>query len=121
MKKKILIISIILLLVIGGFIIYKINSKTIIDEEKTVNNVTFYDSSITKKKDKYIFNVKIKTNKDINYDRFEADFKDKKGKTIEVLYGKIGELKKGDSLKIKIETTKSLKKAYQISYTIYNQ
>jgi len=122
MKKKLIILCICLVILgIGIFVIFKLNSNTKISEPVTVHNITFFDAKISKKGKKYNFFVKLDASKDVDVKSFHADIKDKNGKTIEVLVGYIENLNKNDSLEVNIETDKNLKKAYQISYSVYNQ
>lgn len=122
MKKKIIIIgSVLIILGIIVFFIFKANSKTEIGNSQTVHDITFFDASITKKSGKYIFRVKLDSDKDLDVKKFHADIKDKKGESLDVLEGIINGIKSEDSLEVEIESSKDLKKAYQISYSVYNQ
>lgn len=122
MKKRMIIIaSVLIILGIVLFIIIKNNSVTKIEEPVTVHDITFFDARISKKGKKYLFTVKLDSKKDLDVKKFHAEIKDKNGKTLDVLEGLIDGIKKDDSLVIKIESSKNLKKAYQISYTIYKE
>ncbi|MBO6195159.1 MAG: hypothetical protein J6O56_02290 [Bacilli bacterium] len=120
MKKKLLIIiGVITLVVIGVFIFIKIvPSDTKIDEIKTVHDIKFYNAKIEKQGKKYIFYVTLTTTKEVTADNFDANIKDKKGKSLAVLKGFIGNMKKGDVINVEIESQENLKKAYQVTYTV---
>lgn len=117
-KKLVLIILVLLILLLFICIIIKGNNKNKISETQIVHDITFLDSKISKKKNKYILSVKIKNNKNIKVKRFQADIKDKKGNTIDVLESNFNN---NEIQKYKLESSKNLRKAYQISYSIYNQ
>ena len=120
MKKKIIIIvSIILLLIVGIFVVIKlVPTDTKIDETKKVNGIKFYNARIEKSNNKYIFYVTLSATKDVNADNFDANIKTKNGKSLAVLKGFIGNMKKGDIINVEIEAPNDLKKAYQVTYTV---
>ncbi len=120
MKKKIIIIVSILVFIgvgIFAFILFT-NSKTKISEERLVHDIRFYNAKISKKGDKYIFYVSLKAKKDVDVDNFDANIKSRNGKSITILKGYIGTMKKGDLANVEIETPVNLKKAYEITYTV---
>ena len=122
MKKKSIVIAIISVIIIVGIIIFVLNmNKNIISKEQTVHNVRFYNASIFKRDGKYILKLSIDGKVNIDNYKFDADVKDKKGKSLYVFTGFITDLKKEDSLDVEMETDKDLKKAYQITYTVYKE
>ena len=120
MKKKfIIIIGIVVIVLVGIFLVLKLLPKnTKIDEVKTVHDIEFSNAKITKKKNKYIFSVTLNVNKDVIADNFDADIKNKKGKSLGVLKGYIGNMKKGDTVNVEIEANYNLKDAYEVTYTV---
>ena len=120
MKKKIIIfVSIIVLILVGVFaFVMFTHSKTKIGEERIVHDIRFYNAKISKKGDKYIFYVSLEAKKDIEVDNFDANIKSRNGKSITILKGYIGTMKKGDQAIVEIETPINLKKAYEITYTV---
>lgn len=120
-KRMIIIISALLVLGIIIFFIFNANKKTEISKIQTIHGITFFDANIKKKGKKYIFIVKLDSDKDLDIKKFHADIKDKNGKTLDVLEGIINGIKKEDNLEVEIESSKDLKKAYQISYSVYSQ
>lgn len=120
-KRMIIIISILIVLGIIIFFIFNFNRKTEISNKQTIHDVTFFDSSIKKKGKKYIFNVKLVSDKDLDIKKFHADIKDKNGKTLDVLEGILNGIKKDETIEIEIESSKDLKKAYKISYSVYSE
>ena len=120
MKKKIIIIiGIVLILIAGIFIFIKlIPEETKVAEIKTVHGIKFYNARIDKKDKKYIFYVTLSCSEDVIADNFDADIKDKNGKSLAVLKGFIGNMKKDDIINVEIESQNDLKKAYQITYTV---
>ena len=118
-KKLIILISIVVIVVVGLFLILKFLPKnTKIDEIKTVHDIKFSNAKIVKRKNKYIFFVTLNANKDVIADNFDADIKNKKGKSLGILKGYIGNMKKGDIVNVEIEVTYDLKDAYEITYTV---
>ncbi len=118
-KRMLIIISIVLLLIVGIFIVIKlIPTKTKIDEVKTVNDIKFYNARIEKNNKKYVFYVTLSANKDVVADNFDANIKTKSGKSLAILKGFIGNMKKGDIINVEIESPNNLKNAYQITYTV---
>ena len=118
-KRMLIIISIVLLLIVGVFIVIKlIPTKTKIDEVKTVNDIKFYNARIEKNNKKYVFYVTLSANKDVVADNFDANIKTKSGKSLAILKGFIGNMKKGDIINVEIESPNNLKNAYQITYTV---
>ena len=118
-KKLIIIVAVIVVVIIGIFaVIILTPEETKIEETKYVHDIKFYNSKIEKKGKKYVFYVTLTTDKENNADNFDADIKDKSGKSLVVLKGFIGNMKKGDIINVEIETPKNLKKAYQITYTV---
>ena len=120
-KRMIIIISALLVLGIIIFFIFNANKKTEISKIQTIHDITFFDANIKKKGKKYVFTVKLDSDKDLDIKKFHADIKDKNGKTLDVLEGIINGIKKEDNLEVEIESSKDLKKAYQISYSVYSQ
>lgn len=120
-KRMIIIISALLVLGIIIFFIFNANKKTEINKSQTIHDITFFDANIKKKGKKYVFTVKLDSDKDLDIKKFHADIKDKNGKTLDVLEGIINGIKKEDNLEVEIESSKDLKKAYQISYSVYSQ
>ena len=122
MKKKSIVIAIISVIIIVGIIIFVLNmNKNLISKEQTVHNVRFYNASIFKRDGKYILKLSIDGKVNIDNYKFDADVKDIKGKSLYVFTGFITDLKKEDSLDVEMETDKDLKKAYQITYTVYKE
>lgn len=123
MKKRIIILIVSLLLIIGlVFIFFKLNDKSLISKQKTVNNIIFKDAKIKKIENTYNFTVVVKCKGDeANIESFDASIKNKKGKEIDVLSGYVGGIKKGETKIITIKSDKDLSDAYDINYTVYNE
>lgn len=123
MKKKILILIVSFLLIIGlVFIFFKLNDKSLISKQKTVNNIIFKDAKIKKIENTYNFTVVVKCKGDeANIESFDASIKNKKGKEIDILSGYVGGIKKGETKIITIRSEKDLSDAYDINYTVYNE
>ncbi len=120
-KRMIIIVSVLVILGIILFFVINTNKKNEINKTQTIHDITFFDANIKKKGKKYVFSVKLDSDKDLDIKKFHADIKDKNGKTLDVLEGIINGIKKEDKLEVKIESSKNLNKAYQISYSVYSQ
>ena len=122
MKKGIIIgIGIVILCVIGFLIFYFVTKDdTLINKPKTVKNVAFMNGKITEKDGKYSFEIVLEPVEDVNLDHFDAIISDKNGETLDILTNEIGEIKKGDSKKIVIDSEMDLSKAYSVNYTVYD-
>ena len=118
----ILITMVFITIIILGLFVYIKNLKTeIINGNQTVNDINFKDVSLEKKDSKYIFKVTLSSNKEINIESFDVVITDKKGKKLDVLSGYVGNISKGETKIVEIETTKDLSKAYKVSYIVYNE
>lgn len=125
MKKKIgLIIAFIVCLVFIIFIsIYFINKNkdnNKLGVKKTVHEITFSDVKIKKDNNEYIFYVTLTSKTDVLAESFDVDIKDKNGKSITILSGYIGNIASDETKIIEMRTTKRIDKAYEVSYTVYN-
>ena len=118
-KKLIILIGIVVIIVIGIIAFIKlIPEETKISETKTVHDIKFYNAKIDKKGKKYVFYVTLTSDKEVDANNFDANIKDKNGKSLTVLKGFIGNMKKGDIVNVEIETPVNLNKAYQVIYTV---
>lgn len=122
MKKKILMIIVSILIVIGiiFLILFSINNKNNkLSETKIVHNIKFSNLKIKKEKTKYVVSVKLTSNKKVDAEYFNLEFKNKKNKSLAVLSGYIGNIEKGEIKYIDMETEENLKGAYEAIYTVY--
>ena len=122
MKKRFLIIiSVTILVLVFAFIIIKhnIDKNTKLYETKVVHDITFSKLKIKKSKGKYKIKVKLSSKKDVNAEYFNAEFKNKNNESLAVVSGYIGNIKKDEIKYIEMETSKNLKGAYEVIYTVY--
>ena len=126
MKKKIILIITFLIILVGGIfltinIINKNKLSEKLTEKKTVHDITFSDVKINKKDSKYVFSVTLTSKKFVEAESFDVELKDKKGKTITILSGYIGNIDSDETKVIEMETDKKINNAYELSYTVYNE
>ena len=121
MKKNIVytlsIVAIVVFVIICFYFITK--NDTLLNKPKTIKNIIFKDVDIYEEDNTYVFEVTLEANKDVKADRFDAYILDKNNGNIDTLSDTIGEIKKGETKKVKITSAKNLKNAYSVSYTVY--
>lgn len=116
--KYFIIVLVIVLIILGLFYLFR-DKENKLSENKTIHSITFSNLKIKRNKNKYIIKVKLSSIKDVKAEYFNIEFKDKNNKSLSVVSGYIGNIKKDEIKYVEMETSDVLKNAYEAIYTVY--
>ena len=120
MKKKYIIICIIFVaFFITLFVIYKSRNIKLVGGTKSINNIVFSKSKITKKDRYYYFKSNIEAIDKCDISRVDIIIKNKNGVVIDTLEYKTDNLKPNKKEKINIKSNQDLSSANKVSFSVY--
>ena len=120
MKKKYLIVGIIIIvLLLVVIIVYKNKNIKLVDGTKAISNIVFKKSKITIENNDYYFVSTIEAVDKNDKSRVDIIIKSKNGTVLDTLEYKIDKLKPNKKEKIKIKSSKNLKAAYKVNFSVY--
>lgn len=121
MNRKIKYFIVFLILCILFFTIFYLfrDNDNKLSENKKIHGIVFSDLKIKKSNKKYKIKVKLTSKKDVKAEYFNVELKDKNNKSLSVLSGYIGNIKKDEIKYVEMETSDDLKNAYEVIYTVY--
>ena len=121
MNKKIIIIvtTVLFVTLLVLFIIFRSNTVKLEGGTRAINNVVFTKSKVIKKGKDYYYKGYILIDKEINIKRVDIIIKDRNGNVLDTLDYKIKDIKPNKKKKIYIKSSKNLKLAKKVSFSVY--